>query len=181
MTADTRTAVRLNLGAGDDRRHGNGWVNVDQRPDVADVVCGAENLAPWDDGSVAEIQALDLLEHFWRDDVDAVLAEWRRVLHPGGLLTLRVPNLLALATQLVSVETTLTPNAVDAAGQLDRTIENIYGAHRWGPTHAPGAWDTHHWGYTPMTLERTLERAGFTVLSNDRRHNMTVVAQKEAE
>jgi hypothetical protein len=96
-----------------------------------------------------------------------------------GSCTLRVPNLLALAKQLVSQSDPMLRG--DADGHISGTIENIYGAHRWGPTHAPGAWDTHHWGYTPMTLERTLERAGFTVLSNDRRHNMTVVAQKEPE
>lgn len=168
--------VRLNLGCGDDRREGDGWVNVDQRADVADVVAAADDMPLIGDGTVEEIQALDLLEHFWRDDVDRVLAEWRRVLRPGGTLKLRVPNLLALSAALVRAANTLTPNAVRADEQIARTIENIYGGHRWGPD---GSWDTHHWGYTPLSLERRLEAAGFRVLSNDRRPNMTLVCEKE--
>lgn len=178
------TAIRLNIGAGDDRREGDGWLNVDLRPDVADVVAAADELGLWGDGSVAEIQALDILEHFWRDDVACVLAEWHRVLQPGGLLVVRVPNLHMLAVQLTTSVHVSEDNPSSDIGRLadDRianTIENIYGGHRWGPTHAPGSWDTHHWGYTPKTFEELLAANGFAVLSNDERHNMTVKAMRK--
>ena len=55
-------------------------------------------------------------------------------------------------------------------------ITNLYGGHLFGPD---GAWDVHHFGYTPTTLALELEKAGFTVLSNDESFNMTVRAVKQ--
>lgn len=155
-------AVRLNLGCGDDRRAG--YTNVDYRTDVADVEADAANLSRWADGSVDEILAADLLEHFPRVRIPDVLDEWARVLHSGGTLTVKVPNMEALAGALLSSS---IPRSL--------VIENIYGGHRWGPD---GMWDSHHWGWVPDDLDTDLTAAGFTVQSNDRAINMTVVAVK---
>lgn len=153
--------MKLNLGSGGDRR--DGWVNVDLRPEVADVVCDISKL-PYRDGEVDEILASDIAEHFPRQRLADLFAEWRRVLRPDGTLTLRVPNLLRLSEAIVR-----NPDGADSL------IENVYGGHRWGPD---GAWDTHHWGWTPQTLDRDLAGWGFEVVSNDLRSNMTVVARK---
>jgi hypothetical protein len=59
---------------------------------------------------------------------------------------------------------------------LDGLIRNVYGAHRWGPD---GAWDTHHWGFTPSSLSVALANVGFTELSNSLELNMVVEAVKE--
>ena len=151
--------LRLNLGAGDDRR--DGYVHVDLRADVADVVASADRL-PYRSGSVAEILALDMLEHFPAARTDAVLREWHRILAPGGRLRIKVPNLAVLAQQIVDGK---TPALV---------IRNIYGGHRWGPD---GSWDAHHTGWTPPLLRRHLTDVGFTVLSIDDDQNMTVEAE----
>lgn len=150
--------MRLNLGAGDDRLEGH--LSVDLRADAADVVADCAAL-PFGDGTAQEVVALDILEHFPRARIPEVLAEWRRVLAPGGRLRLRVPNLARLGGQLAS------------GRNVAETIENIYGGHRWGPD---GAWDAHHWGWTPDTLARDLRAAGFRMRLNDLRHNMGVVA-----
>ncbi len=147
----------VNLACGEDRRPG--WIDVDLRP-VGDVVAAVEVL-PFKTGSVARLRAQDILEHFWRDDHARLLEEWRRVLAPGGSLELRVPNLVHLA-DLVS------------RGQLvEKVVENLYGGHRFGPA---GALDTHHWGWTPATIERDLLAAGFRMLDNDGQANMAVRA-----
>lgn len=153
--------MRLNLGCGDDRR--DGWVNVDFRSEVADVVCDVTGL-PFEDETADEVLASDIAEHFPRQRLPDVFAEWRRVLLPGGTLTLRVPNLLKLSEAIVR-----------RPDRADSLIENVYGGHRWGPD---GAWDTHHWGWTPQTLDRDLAACGFEVVSNDLASNMTVVARK---
>jgi SAM-dependent methyltransferase len=150
--------LRLNVGAGAARVEG--WLSVDLRPDVSDVVADARRL-PFPDGAADEILASDVLEHFPLGESYPLLAEWRRVLKPGGLLTLRLPNLLALAQLIV-------------AGSAERAIVNIYGGHRWGPD---GAWDTHHTGWTPAGIEQLLRHAGYHVESNDGAPNMTVRAR----
>lgn len=152
--------MRLNLACGDDWRRE--YVNVDLRPDAGDETWDVSCL-PVDDETVKEILALDILEHFPRSRISAVLAEWRRVLEPGGLLTVRVPNLTALATLLLN------------GGNPDSVARNLVGGHRWGPD---GAWDAHHWLWTPETLERDLTAAGFHVLDNDHSTNMTLNARK---
>jgi ubiquinone/menaquinone biosynthesis C-methylase UbiE len=49
------------------------------------------------DGSVELIYASHVLEHFGRYEYPAVLAEWLRVLQPGGVLRLAVPDFAACA------------------------------------------------------------------------------------
>lgn len=154
--------VAVNVGSGDDRRPG--YVNVDLRPEVADVVADAAEL-PLTDGSAREVLARDVLEHVSTWQVPVLLAEWWRVLAPGGRLVLRVPNLEVLARWLV--EDRSSPEVV----------RNIYGGHRFGPG---GAWDAHHSGWTPGMLSEQLARAGFRVVANDGDANMTVVAERMA-
>lgn len=82
---------RLHLGCGE--RVIDGFIHVDARslPNV-DVVTPLEHLTMFEDNSAALIYASHVLEHFSRHHVSAVLAEWRRVLSPGGILRLAVPD-----------------------------------------------------------------------------------------
>lgn len=150
----------LNIGAGADRR--DGYVSVDLRPEVADVVASADAL-PYGDGEVDEILAFDILEHFPRARTDAVLEEWRRVLRPGGVLSVRVPNMWQLCRWVVE------------GHDVASAILNIYGGHRWGPD---GNLDTHHWGWRPEDLEAELGGHGFRVISDDLALNFTVTAER---
>jgi len=61
-----------------------------------DIVGPVERL-PMDDASVSLIYASHILEHFGRYEYKAVLKEWFRVLKPGGILRLSVPNFAACA------------------------------------------------------------------------------------
>lgn len=150
--------LRLNVGAGDDRRPG--YLSIDLRTDVSDVVASVDAL-PFPDRSVAEILAMDILEHVPASRTQHLLGEWRRVLSPNGVLRCRVPNLEVLACLLVG------------GHQVAQVIENIYGGHRWGPD---GAFDAHHHGFTPATFRDALALAGFVVVDLDNEPNMTVVA-----
>ena len=150
----------MNVGGGDDRRPD--FLTVDLRSDVADIVAPADQL-PVADGSVEEILATDILEHFPAQRTGAVLAEWLRVLEPGGKLTVRVPNLLRLSEWIV------------AGKRVEDAIRNIYGGHRWGPD---GAWDTHHTGWTPRLFESLLVDSGFWFDEIDDALNMTAVCYK---
>lgn len=156
----------LNLGSGEELM--KGAINVDLRTDCgADLVADVRDL-PYHPGTVDHIYAFDVLEHFSKFETEPLLAEWHRVLKPGGLLTLRMPNLHVLAVQLSYWH-------AHPSAQLDDLINNIYGGHRWGPD---GAWDTHHTGFSPASIAVVLDKAGFDLVSNDEGLNMTVEAVK---
>lgn len=54
---------------------------------------------PDEDGSVDEIRASHVLEHFPHGEVQAVINGWVRALKPGGVLKVAVPDLRAIAEQ----------------------------------------------------------------------------------
>lgn len=86
--------MKLNLGCCD--RKVDGFVGVDIVP-PADVVADLSNPWPWDDGSVDEVLAYDVIEHV-RDAAPLhngrvqFMNELHRVLRPGGRATIETPN-----------------------------------------------------------------------------------------
>lgn len=92
----TKEKISLHLGCG--KRHIPAFTyHIDARsfPHV-DYVCRADKLKMFKDNSVDLIYACHLLEHFKRREVENVLKEWRRVLRPGGILRLAVPDFSSL-------------------------------------------------------------------------------------
>jgi GT2 family glycosyltransferase len=82
--------VRLNLGCG--RFHLKGFVNVDQFDDVSpDLICDVTCL-PYKAGTVDEIYAGHLLEHFHFEDGKNALNYWKSLLRPGGKIAICVPD-----------------------------------------------------------------------------------------
>ena len=77
-------AVKLNIGAGNTRIEG--FVPIDRKlGHEADQLDYADN-------SVDEIRASHVLEHFTFRGAKDALAEWVRVLKPGGLIRIAVPD-----------------------------------------------------------------------------------------
>lgn len=117
--------MRLNIGSGD--HYAPGWTNVDIWPgNDPDVVADALDL-PFPDGSASHVYAGHVLEHLFPAAVPVALAEFRRVLAPGGMLAVVGPD-----------TTNVTPGT-----QLHRDC--VHGGHRW-----PG--DEHRWECTADTL-----------------------------
>lgn len=83
--------MKLHLGCGN--KFIKGYVHIDaiDFPHV-DHVSAIDNLSFIEENSVELIYACHVLEHFKRRDVSKVLKEWNRVLTPGGILRLAVPN-----------------------------------------------------------------------------------------
>jgi predicted SAM-dependent methyltransferase len=76
-----------------------GWEVLDaiSGPHV-DHVGNARDLQHFADGTFAEVYASHVLEHFdYKDELLATLKEWYRVLEPGGMLHVSVPDLNVLA------------------------------------------------------------------------------------
>ena len=91
MQADR--SLRLHLGSADNRLPG--WVNIDLvRPGrKLDLSWNVKHGLPFQDGSIDAIFAEHLLEHFTFDEGVALLAACHRVLRPGGVVRIGVPDL----------------------------------------------------------------------------------------
>ena len=101
--------MKLNLGSGDSPLPDTGgWVNLDAKFDDSLFPLRMGNVKP--DGSVPDqsvetVRASHCLEHFKLADIPAVLAEWVRVLKPGGWLKVAVPDFSFIAkTYLGQIE-----------------------------------------------------------------------------
>ncbi len=84
-------AIRLHIGCG--TRILPGWVNIDAvpRPGTGAVRMDLAAL-PYGDGTVDTILAEHVLEHLDFSEESRVWPELARVLRPGGVLTLEVPD-----------------------------------------------------------------------------------------
>ncbi len=150
MSVDVReaaleTPVKLHLGCG--RKHLPGWIHVDALayPHV-DHVGPVEALPFAADGSVDLIYGCHVLEHFGRNEVRGVLAEWHRVLRrPGGVLRLAVPDFRACAELYV-------------AGKLGRGLEDIMGLLMGGQR---DQYDYHKILFDEESLTALLRAVGF--------------------
>jgi predicted SAM-dependent methyltransferase len=141
---------RLNLGCGFDLRAG--YLNVDfqasHKPDlVADV--GKLQFLPAD--YYEEIVAQDVLEHLPRTSTRKILVHWNRLLVPGGLLRLRVPNALAILRLLSSRKN-------QAVAKQEELIQILFGTQAYSG-------DFHFTSFTEVLLRHYLQTSGFDVVS----------------
>lgn len=138
--------MRLNIGCGARRIEGYTGVDAVARSG-ADIIARADEI-PLDDGSVEEIMAIHLFEHFYRWECEKALAEWRRLLRPGGRLVLELPNLVKCCENVISGRAGKEPDQLSMWGLFgDPRQSDPFMAHRW-------AW-------TPDTLRAVLEANGF--------------------
>ncbi|WP_176787683.1 class I SAM-dependent methyltransferase [Roseospirillum parvum] len=138
--------LKLNVG-GIERRPGWTVVNIQPGPTV-DVVADARDLSMFADGSVAALYASHILEHLsYQREVDAALAEWHRVLVPGGVVMVAVPNLGVLCQIYVHPEAT--------AEHRHKLRRIIFGGQ-------VDAFDVHKAGFDATSLGAHLTVAGFT-------------------
>ena len=95
--------MKLNLGC--QIHHFPGWTNVDivgDDPNIqVEINAPAEKL-PIENDSVDFIYAGHLVEHYYPDTLKLALAEWYRVLRPGGTLAILTPDCGAIMRDFAS-------------------------------------------------------------------------------
>lgn len=178
--------MRLNLGSGP--RAVPGWINIDRSPNIyldrarpvkkalhrlgvlheahltswsrAIVRHDIRRRLPYPDGSVEAVYSSHTLEHLYLAEARRVLAECARVLRPGGLLRLALPDSERLARDLLAATASGDPDAGFAFNRrlLTHPEERPRGIRRL-MTLATGG--IHRWQPTPSMVERLLDEAGF--------------------
>jgi len=142
----TMTAIhdKLHLGCGP--KHFKGWFHVDalEYPHV-NHQGAVDNLSFIADNQTDLIYACHLLEHFGRHNYKDALREWYRVLKPGGILRLAVPDFEACAKLYTK-------------GDLQNGISEILGLMVGGQK---DKYDYHNMIFDRRSLTITLKEIGF--------------------
>lgn len=125
--------MKLNIGAGKRRLHG--YTGIDAVPRAgADIIAPADNI-PLPDGCADEILGVHVWEHFLLWECDGVLAEWRRLLKPGGALVLEMPDLLKCCRNVLDGRESGKPGQLGMWGLFgDATLRDLGMLHRWAWT-----------------------------------------------
>ena len=137
--------MKLNLASGD--RPLPGYTNVDLYGS-ADIQDDFLTLLGFEDGCADEVRCDHGLEHIPRDLVPQALAAWRRVLKPGGLIVVDVPNLPEVLRNWLRRYDDCDPQVW---GWWTETI--------FGRQTQPG--EIHFWGFDEHVLAAYLAAAGF--------------------
>lgn len=148
---------RLHIGGREARA---GWeiLNILPGPQV-DHLGDAIDLSRFADGTFTAVYASHVLEHFdYKDALPRALREWHRVLAPGGVLQLSVPDIDILA-HLMLQRTRLDVN------QRFQIMRMIFGGH-------VDAHDYHLVGLNQDFLAGFLKAAGFGRMQRVSRHGI---------
>lgn len=133
-------------------------VRLDIDPGVEpDHIASITDMTVVADGSVDAVWSAHNLEHLHAHEVPLALAEFHRVLRPGGFALVTMPDLQQVA-ELVAAGALEEPAYVSMMGPV-RPLDMLYG---FGPSIAAGnGFMAHRTGFTATTLQAHLGRAGF--------------------
>jgi len=162
-----RSKTVLNVGCGYPLRqklhphfHGPEWreIRLDLDPAVKpDIVCSITDISPVAADAVDAVWSSHNLEHLQRHEVPLALAEFLRVLKPGGLLLLTLPDLQQVARFIV--EDRLEDSAYLSQSGPITPLDMIFG--HTASLARGNQFMAHRTGFTARTLHKLLTEVGF--------------------
>jgi len=153
--------MKINYACG--KRVLDGYVNIDavanpgapRPPEVIhamtfDAAGALMRRVPLGDCVAFELMSIHFLEHVHAWEAPAMLAEWRRLLKPGGALVLELPDLLKCASNLLAL--------VGAGGKPVQQM-GLWGI--YGDDTLRDPYMCHKYGWWPDSLRALLAAGGF--------------------
>ena len=166
QAVQTRTVLHVGCGAADPAKlpeaffPPGAWreMRLDIDPGVhPDIVASITEMPMVASGSVDAVWSAHNLEHLASHEVPVALAEFHRVLAPGGFVLVTMPDLQQVA-ELVAQGKLEDAAYISAMGPI-APLDMLYG---FRPALAAGnSFMGHRTGFTAGTLASHLERAGF--------------------
>lgn len=135
------------------------YLDIDPRWNP-DILCDARELTTQEAGSFDAIYCSHNLEHYYNHDVAKVLAGFLHVLEPDGFAEIKVPDMRMVMQAMLERNLDIDePLYISPAGPIS-TLDIIYG---FGVEIERANTDfyAHKTGFTPTSLQRTLNAAGF--------------------
>ncbi len=165
--------IKFNLGCGrklfKSKEHEK-WVNIDivypdkmefidPRVDGADssslpffILSDLKNMKDKISENTADlIFSSHVIEHIPVYDLEELLLEWKRVLVPGGIMVLEMPDVIKCCINLLQLHTSQDEKMINRMG--------LYGL--YGEQHRDQPYMVHRWGWTFTTLAPVLTNLGF--------------------
>ncbi len=151
MTRELRalSEVRLHFGCGS--RILPGWVNLDAYgSEGISMELDLQGTLPLSDGAVLCIFTEHVLEHIDRRRIGAVFSEFHRVLAPGGVARILVPDLDFYCRAYVDGDVTSITTPLPRTTTAADAVNSVFNDH------------FHRFIYDYDTMRTELERAGFS-------------------
>lgn len=147
-----RRGLKLHLGCGTVRL--DGWVNIDLHTPQADIHWDIRRPLPFPAGAARFVYHEHVIEHITLEEAVRCLADWHRVLEPGGVVRIATPDLQYLVERYGSGEGWRDQAWLRQPEYqfIGTPAEMLNVALRW--------WD-HRYVYDGEELTRRLRNAGF--------------------
>jgi predicted SAM-dependent methyltransferase len=147
----------------------DGWVNIDKYHEHQQVVQSDISKLVYENNSIDAIYSSHALEHLPYRKARAALIDWGRVLKPGGVLYLAIPDLEEIMRLMLNKEVqhehkwewyiyTLFGYQVDPAKYAGRRVVETYDA-------PDDEGQFHKCGFTEDSIEQFVNEAGMSITS----------------
>lgn len=146
--------------------HYSGWehllLDIDPRG-MPDIVCDARELTSLPAAQFDAVYCSHNLEHYYRHDGQRVLAGICHVLKDDGFAEIHVPDLQALMQHVVEKGIDIDDALYTSPAGPITPHDMLYG---WAPEIERSGRDfyAHKTGFTPRSLQRVLQAAGFAAV-----------------